>query len=214
MFPNSGQNIGQNYWQYFCNLLWNSCPQERSNCEVMTVMWRSKTKDLSFWPFFKNLCCCYFSFVASKLIGQFCKSFLPFHHCQTIHRCPYFRMKFPDCLSPLYCTWSFYYFKFILFQQNELLEVHSVEVFSYGLLGKSSKLLTTAFSFGFIYWNILWKLLEMAFLRMFAGSMPPEPPYFGVPLVPDVFLVCVYVQNFMLCSWKCISFFHQCSFLL
>lgn len=133
MFPNSGQKIGQNYWQYFCNLLWNSCPQERSNCEVMKVMWRFKTKDLSFWPFFKMLCCCYFSVVASKLIGQFCKSFLPFYCCQTIHRCPYFRMKFPDCLFPFLCTWSFHYFKFILFQQNEFLEVHSVEVFNYGI---------------------------------------------------------------------------------
>lgn len=102
MFPNSGKKIGQNYWQYFCNLLWNSCPQERSNCEVMKVMWRFKTKDLSFWPFFKILCCCYFSVVASKLIGQFCKSFLPFHCCQTIHRCPYCRMKFPDCLFPFF----------------------------------------------------------------------------------------------------------------
>ena len=133
MFPNSGQKIGQNYWQYLCNLLWNSCPQERSNCEVMKVMWRFKTKDLSFWPFFKMLCCCYFSVVVSKLIDQFCKSFLPFYCCQTIHRCPYFRMKFPDCLFPFLCTWSFHDFKFILFQQNELLEVHSDEVFNYGI---------------------------------------------------------------------------------
>lgn len=46
------------------------------------------------------------------------------------------------------------------------------------------------------------------------GACPQNPPYFGVLLVPDVFLVCVYIKNFMLCSWKCISFFHQCSLYL